>query len=263
MVGKNMNKLSKSFFEKGNPQDYTKKSSFWEREEPKIQSDFLCRPYIFNLIEKLKPKNKTITDIGCGEGYVCRYLASRGAKVIGIDNSEGLINSAKKIEEKDKSGIKYFIGSALKLEMVKSNQVDIAVSVLVFGHFMLEEVEQAIKETSRILKANGKFILAVPHPLMYICKPKSKWIKFNYNTLNYFEDSIANITLYNKDKQGFDISARRHKFEDYLNLLINNGFIIQQIIEPKPIKNDLDTFSEMWGEETSIPTYLIIEAQKQ
>jgi hypothetical protein len=45
-----MNKITSKMFKKGNPKNYNEKFNFWEREKPKIQSDFLCRPFLFNLM---------------------------------------------------------------------------------------------------------------------------------------------------------------------------------------------------------------------
>lgn len=245
---------------KGRAIDYSKKASFWERVKPKIQSDFLCRPYIFKILGNIK--GKQTADIGCGEGYVCRYLASQGAKVIGVDNSAGLIASAKKKELTDNLGIKYYLGSALNLKMIKSGSIDLAVSVLVYGHFNSKEMIKAVAETTRILRSEGTFILAVPHPFVYVCRPKSSWIKFNYLHLNYWQDKIAEISLFTKDMMKFDISAKHHTIEAYFNALIKNGFTIQEIIEPAATAKDKKTYPQMWGEEDRLPTYLIIKAQK-
>lgn len=244
----------------GTSKDYTEKNKFWKRVKQTIQSDFLCRPYIFNLLKDVKGQN--VIDIGCGDGYVSRYFASHGAKVVGVDNSEGLISVAKQQEEKDHLGIKYFLGSALNLKMIKSNSMDCAVSVLVFGHFNAEEIIKAVNETKRILRKGGCFVLAVPHPFMYVCKPKTKWIKFNYKKLDYFNDKIAEISLYTKDKMKFDISAQHHTFEKYLNSLTDCSFVIEKIIEPKAQKRDISVYPYMWGEEGSLPTYLIIKSKK-
>lgn len=244
---------------KGQPKDYSNKSSFWERTQHKIQSDFLCRPYVLDLIQDIK--NKKIIDIGCGEGYVCRLLSKDGGKVTGVDNSEGLIEKAKQQEKRMPLNINYFVDSALELNKINS-LFDIAVSVLVFGHFNSSELSIAVKKTFNVLKDKGYFILAVPHPFFYICRPKSGWVNFNYKKINYFEDQTAEITLFTKDKQGFDITAKIHTFQDYLNTLLGNGFIIEEVVEPKPTEKDLKTYPEMWGEEVSKPTYLIIKAKK-
>jgi 2-polyprenyl-3-methyl-5-hydroxy-6-metoxy-1,4-benzoquinol methylase len=54
----------------------------------------------------------TILDAGCGEGYLSRVLASRSAKVTGIDVSPRLIQIAR---EKDPDGaIEYRVGDLSK-----------------------------------------------------------------------------------------------------------------------------------------------------
>jgi predicted SAM-dependent methyltransferase len=60
--------------------------------------------------------------------------------------------------------------------VINDNSIDLVVSVLVFGHFNLEGINQALKEITKILKDDEIFILAVPHSFMYIYKPKSNWI---------------------------------------------------------------------------------------
>jgi ubiquinone/menaquinone biosynthesis C-methylase UbiE len=245
--------------EKGWLKNYNKKAYFWERTEPKLLGDFLCRPYVFKLLGNVK--NKIIADIGCGEGYVSRYLASKGAKVIGVDISKSMIAIAKKIEKIEKLGIDYFVGSALNLKMIKSKSVDYVVSVLVFNVLSSSQVDKAIQETYRILKKGGHFILAVLHPWIYICKPKSNWIKFNYNKLNYREGVSASITIYAKDKMKFDSVDKLHTIEKYFNSLIENGFIIEKVVEPKQ-KKYMRKCKDMWGEENRLPFYLIIKAKK-
>ncbi|MBT4192020.1 MAG: methyltransferase domain-containing protein [Candidatus Diapherotrites archaeon] len=77
--------------------DY-KEAVFWQRDEKLIQSDFLCRPQSINALGNVK--GKRILDIGCGEGYVSRILALKGASVVGIDNSREMIGKAIEIEPK-------------------------------------------------------------------------------------------------------------------------------------------------------------------
>lgn len=255
MDGKNTTLKSK-----GTPKDYTNKSNFWDRTEKKIQSDFLCRPYVLDLLGNVK--GQRIADIGCADGYVCRLLAEKGSNMTGIDNSTGLIKKAKKHEGENPLGIEYFVDSALELEKIGDKQFDKVISVLVFGHFNHEQMNRAIEKTREILKKEGEFILAVPHPFLYVCRPETNWIDFNYKNINYFEDEKAKITLYTKDRDGFDINAQTHTIQSYMNSLLENGFKIEKVVEPKPTKNDLNTYSEMWGEETSRPSYLIIKAKQ-
>ena len=54
--------------------------------------DELNNPGMFYLIGNVK--GLLILDIACGEGYNTRLLASKGAKVIGIDSSKKMIETA-------------------------------------------------------------------------------------------------------------------------------------------------------------------------
>jgi len=67
------------------PQNYNQNTGFWERDKKIIQSDYLCRPYILEELGEIK--NLRVADIGCGEGYLSRILASKGAKVTSLDIS--------------------------------------------------------------------------------------------------------------------------------------------------------------------------------
>lgn len=247
--------------------DYQENAKFWAREKPTIQSDFLCRPYVYKLAGDVN--GMMIADIGCGDGYVSRYFAKQGAKVIGIDVKESVVEEAKKFEEKDQLSIEYHVGTALDLQMIAEESIDLALSVLVYGHFDQGEMDKAIKETSRILKLGGSFILAVPHPFLYIGRPQTRWVTFiDKQRPNYFEDKIASIVLHRPDEisgnaeQGQPIPVRLHTLEEYINALLENGFTIEKILEPKPTVQDLDIFPQMWGEETSLPVYLIIKTSK-
>lgn len=240
---------------------YTSGSGFWVRSDKKIQSDFLCRPYILSLLGDVK--GKTIADIGCGEGYLCRKIYEKGAlKVIGVDISGGLIQKAKDAEKSTLREILYEVGTSLDLKMIASESIDKTVSSLVYGHFRKEEFLKDMSEHYRILKEGGEFVLAVPHPFMYLARPKTEWIKFDYEKIEYKDDAEAKIRLYDFKKSEFKIKAYTHKIESYLQGLKDSGFMIEEIVEPMPTQEDLKTFPEMWGEETTIPTYLIIRAKK-
>lgn len=247
--------------DKGTSRDYTTEPFVWDRMKPTIQSDFLCRPYVVDLLGDVLGKN--VADIGCGEGYVSRLIAEKGVKkIVAIEISRGMIEIAKKKEVAHPLGIEYFEGSAADLNMVKPQSMDSAVSVLVYGHFNSNEMDMANKEAFRILKSNGEYVVAVPHPFMYVCKLPTHWYGWNYEKLNYWDDKIAEITLFDNERRGFDISAKHHTIGKYLNSLTENGFVIEKIVEPQAKKADMKIYPDMWGEEDALPTYLIIKARK-
>lgn len=239
---------------------YNENLKFWLRNEKKLQSDFLCRPYVLKMLGDVN--GKTITDIGCGEGYVSRMLASGGAKVVAVDISEKLIQSAQNQEMKDKLGIDYRIESALKLESFQDDSFDTAISVLVYGHFDSQEMRRAVDETRRVLKVGGIFVLAVPHPIAYMVRRSSGWIFFGSQVCNYWKEDDR-IYLRNIDLKRFRIDAQKSTVSGYVNTLIMNGFRINEILEPRASKEDMEQFPDMWKDEDKIPYYLIIRAIKE
>lgn len=241
--------------------DYDGNVDFWKRTKKKIQSDYICRPQALELLGDVQ--GKRVIDIGCGDGYVSRLLAKRGAKVTAVDISEGLIQAAMEQEAKDAVGVEYRIGSALNLEFLAENFFDCAVSVMVFGHFDHDDVYQSLRETHRVLKSGGTFVLAVPHPAMYIVRPRTKWVEFNnQHPLDYWDDE-EKILLRTNDSQEFPVDAKKNTIAGYLNGLISCGFLIQEISEPRASVADMKECPEMWGCEDKVPFYLIIKVIKK
>jgi len=66
--------------------------------------DELNNPATFELIGDVK--GKRVLDLACGEGYITRILATKGAKVTGVDFSEKLIELARREEERVKNRLK-------------------------------------------------------------------------------------------------------------------------------------------------------------
>ena len=74
---------------------YDRDANLWLRDKPLCLSDFTARKYLIKDLSK--HKNKKFADLGCGEGYLERKLIKAGgAKVVGIDISQKMINLAKK-----------------------------------------------------------------------------------------------------------------------------------------------------------------------
>src|SRR3989338_5033545 len=109
-----------------------KKSTSWG--EAAIVGDYqknLILPNLLRLME-IKParnashsdaggKGEVVLDLGCGPGFFAREFRNQGAKVIGVDISKKLIESAKKESPSD---ISYYASSAENLSSIKDKSVD-------------------------------------------------------------------------------------------------------------------------------------------
>jgi 2-polyprenyl-3-methyl-5-hydroxy-6-metoxy-1,4-benzoquinol methylase len=74
-------------------------------EEGDVIRQYLLNPTIFMLLGEVR--GKRILDAGCGQGYLCRLLARKGARVTGVEPAETFIRYALRREESDRFGIEY------------------------------------------------------------------------------------------------------------------------------------------------------------
>ena len=75
--------------------------------------DEMNNPAMFEILGDIQ--GKKVLDLGCGEGYNTRIMAKKGAKVVGVDFSEKMIDFAVQHEEEEKLGIEYHVLDACNL----------------------------------------------------------------------------------------------------------------------------------------------------
>ncbi len=112
---------------------------------------------VMNLIGK-EIRNKTILDVGCGDGVLSWMLFKRGAKVVGIDISKEAIGFAR---EKcgNKENLQFISASAYQIPF-EDNSFDYVISSDVIEH--LGEPVRMISETRRVWNGKGKIVITTP-----------------------------------------------------------------------------------------------------
>lgn len=111
--------------------------------------------YFEKIFEKTKndvdfSKYKTVLDIGCGTGALCKILYEEGLEVVGVDPSKGMINQARK---KSKNlPIKFMqIQPGEKLPF-EDKSFDIAITSYVAHGLQKDERIKLYKEMKRLAK---------------------------------------------------------------------------------------------------------------
>ena len=74
-------------------------------DEGDVTRKHLLNPAIFKVLGDVR--GKTILDAGCGQGYLSRLLAKKGASVTGIEPAEAFYAYALRREQMEQSGITY------------------------------------------------------------------------------------------------------------------------------------------------------------
>jgi ubiquinone/menaquinone biosynthesis C-methylase UbiE len=149
-----------------------------------------------------------MADFGCGPGQTTRFLHQNGSrKMIGIDISMAMVN----IAQKNSPTIKFESGDLLHLSY-QNNYFGSAIAFYAIVHFTYEQVAQALNEVYRVLKPNAQFLFS-----------------FHIGTeivhLTNFLDAEVEIDFY------------FFETEKIIELVINSGFKIIDIIERHPYKD--------------------------
>jgi SAM-dependent methyltransferase len=120
-----------------------------------------------------KVRGKKILDFGCGPGFYSAILAQRGAKVVGIDMSEFLINKANELKARLKlENVEFIWADFLDCSSYwNSGEFDyiIAIDTCVSFDYCREKhsherISRAFNAVSRILKDDGRFYIIESHP---------------------------------------------------------------------------------------------------
>jgi 2-polyprenyl-3-methyl-5-hydroxy-6-metoxy-1,4-benzoquinol methylase len=112
---------------------------------------------ILDAIDALQPRR--VLDLGCGEGWLSRALASRGIAVTGVDASPELVRAA------NEAGIGSF--HALSYEDLARDPAILGETfdVIVANFSLMEEkLEPLLRAIRALLQPDGAFVIQTVHP---------------------------------------------------------------------------------------------------
>ncbi len=222
---------------------------YWEEIIRNNRDDYhtyVTNPSLIGQIESLEGFLK-ILDVGCGEGYVSRYISSISHDVIGIDNSPEFVKSAKKYSKDSEN---YLVGDVQNLPFSKDS-FDVVIANMLLME--LQTPNKAISEVSRILKPKGKFIFQILHPSRGLMNnDKSDYFTNSKQVKKYLVDGL---------ESPFKSIRYHHPFSFYTKSLQDNGFVIYHLDEPVPSSN-MPRDNPLW-EIFKEPQIMIIGAKKK
>lgn len=202
----------------------------------------------------------SILDAGCGEGYMSRLLAGKGAKVTGIDSSAELIKAARDHELSSTLPVTFDVGSVNSLPYGPGE-----FDAVVCNHLMndLRDPSVAIWEFSRVLRGDGRLIILMLHPCFYNKHAERQDPENNLITDTYFQ--ARSVT------QNFEVDGLRsptattawlRPLESYTEALRQSGFTITSLTEPHPTAEMMKT-DAWWRTSFTRPLFMLITAQLQ
>lgn len=236
-------------------------------------SEYLNGPALKRIVGSVK--GKAVLDIGCGEGCFSRFFAKVGAKVVGIDISEGLIRAAVEEEQEHPLGVKYFAADAANLGMLKSESFDVAFCYMALMD--IRDYEGAIREASRVLKTRGRFVVVMEHPCFATRFMDGKMVS-GWETITHDDGSKEYVRYWIEDyfqrnsysfewrhdrlSSSFVTTAFHRTLSDYVNTLIKQGFMITRFDEPQPTEEGVRVHTPM-KKHYRVPQSIIIDSTKR
>ena len=198
---------------------------------------------------------KRIIDCGCGEGRFCRILTARGADyVLGVDLCEPMIEAARELQFESSE---YCIADVQDLSFIDNETFDLAVSYL--NQCDVPNLDKNNREVHRILKKEGRFIVANLHPMR---SAVGGWHKSDRGEKEhvildrYFDQSNRIWKM-----MGSEFTNFHRTLSTYISSFLDAGFSIEGIVEPTVNSEQLKDYPEL-DDELRVPNFIIYILQK-
>lgn len=200
----------------------------------------------------------TLLDAGCGEGYLSRLFAERGAKVTGIDGCARFVEAAQQAADLQGLDAKYDFGAVESLPYAEGT-----FDVVVANHVLneLPAIEPALREFARVLKPGGRFVTMMLHPCFYRPNTERMEVVGFAPPKDYFgEREVIQEFLVSGLTSPAKVRMWLRPLEVYTRAVTGAGLLISALNEPHPTSERLET--EWWRSNFPAPLFLQIEGTK-
>lgn len=162
-----------------------------------------------------------VLDAGCGEGYLARILAARGARVTGADIANNLLDRAR---EKDPDGAITWRQGDLSLPAPDlAGQFDLAASHLVINDAL--DHRGFLATVAAALKPGGRYVLSMNNPYSYIIRG---------HVTDYFGGE-RRLLYRGLAEEGIKVYFYHRTLEEYVDACRAAGFSIERLLDiPTP-----------------------------
>ncbi len=195
-----------------------------------------------------------LLDLACADGRFARFFARAGARVVGVDLSEALLDKARSAEREEPLGIRYVQGDVASPHSPAGETFDVVVCS--FGLTDIDDLDGALATVQRVLRSGGHFVFSLLHP----CFPgwredgSSSWQPGRgYYHEGWWRTDAPSSTLRQR------VGSNHRMLSTYLNTLIRHGLSLEELVEP-----DLPAaWINASPEKDPVPVFLAARCRRQ
>jgi SAM-dependent methyltransferase len=183
-------------------------------------------------------------ELGCGTAYVGAWLARRGARVVGIDNSPRQLETARRLQAEHALHFPLMLGNA---EEVPYPDASFDVAISEYGAALWADPYRWVPEAARLLRPGGELIFLTNGLICILCVPELEAEGPATDRLRrpYFGMHRTEWP----DSEGVEFHLG---YGDWIRLLSKSGFEVTDLIELRPPEgatSDYPWISSEWARQ--------------
>lgn len=134
---------------------YNKTATGWSDEWFKEKKQSMVLEKFYGCFAGGGTNHPKILDLGCGAGYDAKVMSRKGARVVGVDISEKLVNIAKK----EVPACKFFVGDITE-PLDRLGRFDGVVCLATIMHVDIQKMRKTFENMSNVLRKGGLLLVS-------------------------------------------------------------------------------------------------------
>lgn len=200
------------------------------------------RPAVLEMLGGVR--GLSILDAGCGPGFYTRELLDRGAVVTAFDPSPAFVDLTRK--RTAAAADVRLLDLERPLLGLHDDSFDRILLALVIHHVTNRSL--ALSELYRVLKPGGRLIVSTVHPV-------ADWANHGGS---YFDRELVEETW----QQDWEVRYWRQPLGDWCREFTDAGFLIEQLVEPRPAASMEERYPDVWRTLDREPGFILFQLLK-
>lgn len=216
------------------------------RVDTKPHNAYYDRPATLSLLPEVR--GKQVLDAGCGPGAYAQWLVDHGADLVALDVSPKMVGFARQRVGTQATVLQADFNQPLSF--LPDASFDGVLCALALEYVL--DWRAVFREFHRLLRCPGWFVFSVGHPFA--------------DFMRHGEGSYFDTELVEEEWGGFGTPTRvsfyRRSLQDLVNPLLEAGFVLDHILEPRPTEEFRLADPRDYEELCRQPGFLCVRALK-